>query len=94
MNYLNALKYFVTTRQGPLEGDNGYIKREISAIETVILAGGCHALCRYDIMEATDQDNPSEKETTSKEEKSSAIHLLQTSDSVRYENLNKELHNG
>ena len=27
VNYFNALKYFVNMRQGPLEGDDGYIKR-------------------------------------------------------------------
>ena len=27
VNYLNALKYFVNMRQGPLKGDDGYIKR-------------------------------------------------------------------
>ena len=35
-----------------------------------------------------------DKETTTKEDKFSAIHLLQTSDTVRYGNLNKELKNG
>ena len=34
VNYLNDLRYFVTMRQGPLEGDYGYIKRVISPIET------------------------------------------------------------
>ena len=47
-----------------------------------------------DITESADQANPSEKEMTSEEEKFSAIHLLQTSDTVRYRNLNKELQNG
>ena len=45
-------------------------------------------------MEATDQDNPSEKETSREEYKFSAIHLIQTSDPVKYRNINKELHNG
>ena len=31
-------------RQGPLEGDYGYTKREISAIENLILARGSHVL--------------------------------------------------
>ena len=94
MNYSNALKYFANTRQGYLEGDDGYIKRERLAIETLILDGGRHFLCSPDITEAADQAEPSEKETTSEEEKFSAIHLLQTSDLVKYGNLNKELQNG
>ena len=44
-------------RQGPLEGNGGYIKRAISAIETLILAVGRHMLCSPDIMEAADQAN-------------------------------------
>ena len=77
-----------------MEGDDGYIKRERLAIETLILDGGRHVLCSPDITEAADQAEPSEKETTSEEEKFSVIHLLQTSDLVRYGNLNKGLHNG
>ena len=61
VNYFDALKYFINMRQGPLEGDDGYIKRSRSAIETSILAGGCHTLCSSDIMETADQDNPLEK---------------------------------
>ena len=45
-------------------------------------------------MEVSDEAKPSEKETTREEGKFSAIHLLQTSDPVRYDNLNKELQNG
>ena len=81
-------------RQGPLEGDGRYIKRVRLAIETSILDGGSHVLCSNDIMEAVDQTKPLEKKTTSEEEKFSAINLLQTSDLVRYGNLNKELQNG
>ena len=51
-------------------------------------------LCSPDIMEAIDQAKPSDKETTSEEEKCSAINLIQTSDTGRYVNINKELHNG
>ena len=46
-------------RQGPLEGDDGYIKREISAIETLILSGRRHMLCSTEIIEAADQEKPS-----------------------------------
>ena len=81
-------------RQGPLEGDDGYIKWEGLAIETLILVGGCHVLGSTDTMEAEDQSKPSEKETTSEEEKFSAICFLDMSDPVRYDNINKELHNG
>ena len=76
VNYLNDLRYFVTTRQGPLEGDYGYIKRVISPIETLILSEGHHVLCSPDIMGSVDQANPLEKETTTEEEKFRAIHLL------------------
>ena len=51
-------------------------------------------LCSPDTMELAYQENPPEKETTRKEDKFSAIHLLQTSDMVRYGNLNKEIQNG
>ena len=78
-------------RQGPLESGDGYIKWARSAIKTLILAGGSHVLFSPDTMEAVDQANPSEKETTNEEDKFSTIHLLQTSDPVRYMNLNKEL---
>ena len=78
-------------RQGTLEGDNGYTKQAILTIENLILAGGRHMLCSPDIMEAADQSKPPEKETTSEEENFSVINLLQMSDLVRYENLNKEL---
>ena len=81
-------------RQGPLEGDGRYIKRVRLAIETLILDQGSHVLFSTDIMEAVDQAKPLEKKTTSEEEKFSAINLLQTSDLVRYGNLNKELQNG
>ena len=94
VNYFNVIKYFDNMRQGPLEGDDGYIKRERSAIETLILVGGCHVLGSTDTMEAEDQSKPSEKETTSEEEKFSMIHLLQTSDPVRYGNTNKDIQNG
>ena len=78
-------------RQGALERDNGYIKWARSTIGTLILAGGCHVLCITDIMEAADQAKPPEKETTSEDEKFSAIHLLQMLDPVIYGNINKEL---
>ena len=94
VNYFNAIKYFVSNRQGTLEGNNGYIKRERSEIKTLILAGGRHVLCSTDIMEAKDQTNTPEKETTGEEDKFSAIYLLQTSDPVRYGNVNKEIQNG
>ena len=81
-------------RQGPLEGDDGYIKQASSEIETLILAGGRHVLCIPVIMEAEDQAKPSEKEMTSEEGKFSAIHLLHMSYPVRYGKLNKELQNG
>ena len=42
-------------RQGPLEGEDGYIKRARLAIETFILAVGRHFLCSPDIMEEVDQ---------------------------------------
>ena len=61
VNYFNAPKYFVNVRQGPLEGDNGYIKRAIPAIKTLILAGGRNVLCSPEIMEVTNQENPPEK---------------------------------
>ena len=51
-------------------------------------------LCSTDIMEAKDQTNTPEKETTGEEDKFSAIYLLQTSDPVRYGNVNKEIQNG
>ena len=76
-------------RHGPLEGDEGYKKWVISEIETLIFDGGRHVLCSPAIMEAVDQEKPTGKETKSQEEKFSAIHLLQTSDPVRYGNLNK-----
>ena len=72
-----------------LEGDDGYIKRTRSIIETLILSVGRHVLCINDIMEAADQVNPSDTETTSEEEKFRSIHLIQISDPVRYGNLNK-----
>ena len=50
-------------------------------------------LCSLDIMEAVDQENPLEKEMTREEDKFSAIHLLQTSDTFRYGNINKKLQN-
>ena len=77
-----------------MEGDDGYIKRARLEIETLILAEGRCVLCNTDIVQAADQAKPSEKETKIEEEKFSAIHLLQTSDPVRYGNLNKELYNG
>ena len=86
-------QYFVNMRQGTLEGDDRYIKWVTLAIETLILDGGFHVLCSLDIFEAVDQAKPLEKEATSEEDKLSAIDLLQTSDPVRYGNLNKELHN-
>ena len=52
VNYFNALKYFLNMRQGPLEGDGGYIQRSISTIETLILSGGRHVLCSPDITES------------------------------------------
>ena len=81
-------------RQGLLEGDDGYIRWARQAIERLIFTGGRNLLCSPDIMEAADQANPSQKETTSEEEKYSVINLLQTSDPVRCENLNKQLQNG
>ena len=67
MNYFNALKYLIKTRQGILEGYESYIKQVRSTIKTLILTGGRHVLCSNDIMEVVDQANPSEKETTSEE---------------------------
>ena len=93
-NYFNALKHFVNMRQGILEGENCYTKQARSAIENSIFAVVRHVLCGPDTMEAADQSNPPEKETTSKEEKFGAIRLLQTSYPARYGNLNKELKNG
>ena len=58
VNYFNAMKYFVNTRQGHLKGDNGYTKRTRSAIKNLILAGGSHELCSTDITEAVDQETP------------------------------------
>ena len=81
-------------RQGPLERDEGYIKRARTAIETLVLDGGRHVLFSTDIMGAVDQAKPSEREMKSEEDKFSAIHLLHTSYLFRYGNLNKELHNG
>ena len=94
MNCFNDLKSFVNIRQRTLERDNGYIKRERSEIETLILSGGCHVLCSPEIMEAADQANQLEKETTSEDEEFSTIHLLQTSGPFRCGNLNKKLQNG
>ena len=42
VNYFNALKYFVNMIQETLEGDDGYIKRARSAIETSISDKGLH----------------------------------------------------
>ena len=50
VNYIDAIKYFVNMRQVTLEGDNGYTKRSISAIETLILSRGRHVLCSPKIM--------------------------------------------
>ena len=61
VNYFNALKYFVNMRQGPLEGNNGYIKRARLSIESLIFDGGHHVLCSTDTTEAEDQEKPSEK---------------------------------
>ena len=36
VNYINALKYFVNTIQGPLKRYDGYIKWTILTIETLI----------------------------------------------------------
>ena len=58
MNDLNALKYLVNMKQGPLEGYGGYIKRARSAIKTLTLAGGSHVLCSPAILEAADQAKP------------------------------------
>ena len=94
VNYFYVIQYFVNMIQGPLEGDDGYTKRARSANETLILAVGRNVLCRPDITEAVDQVKSPEKETTSGEEKFSAIHLLHTSDLVRYGNINKGIQNG
>ena len=51
-------------------------------------------LCSTDIMEAVDEAKPPEKETKREEDKFSMIHLLQTSNSVKYRNINKDLQNG
>ena len=53
-------------RQGTLEGDDVYIKRAGSEIETLILAGGRHVLCSTAITEAEDKKKPSEKEKKEK----------------------------
>ena len=58
VNYFNALKYFVNMRQGPLEGNSGYIKQARSEIENLILVGGRHVMCSPDIMEVADQAKP------------------------------------
>ena len=76
-----------------MEGDSGYIKRVILAVETLILAGGNNVFCSTEIMEAAGQSKSPEKETTSEEEKSRAIHRIQMLDTVRCGNLNKELQN-
>ena len=76
VNYFNSLKYFVNTRQGPLEGDEGYTKRARLAIETLILDGGRHVLFSPEIIKSADQVKPPEKETSSEEDKFSAICLL------------------
>ena len=65
VNYFDALKYSVNTRQGTLEEDNAYIKLKRSAIETLILDGRRHVLCIPDIMELADQAKALENETTS-----------------------------
>ena len=65
VNYFNDQKYFVNMRQGRLEEDDSYIKKEILAIETLMLSRWNHVLCSPDITEASDQAKPSEKETTS-----------------------------
>ena len=76
MNYFDAIKSFVNTRQGPLEGDEGYTKRARLAIETLILDGGRHVLFSPEIIKSADQVKPPEKETSSEEDKFSAICLL------------------
>ena len=55
VNYFNDITYFGNMRQGPLEGDYGYIKRARSSIKTLMLSGGSRVLCSPYIMEAVDQ---------------------------------------
>jgi hypothetical protein len=91
--YFNALKAFVNMRQGGNEGDESYLRRCKAAVETLILAGGRHVLSSPQIIDCVDAKNPSKEEVRREEEKFSAIHVLQTSDPVRYNDLNEELKN-
>ena len=90
--FIEALTSFCNVRQGETESNDAFRKRIDAAALTLRLAGGEQVLCNPELMTPADPSNPTVSEVESETEKVKAMMLMLRSDSLRYHELKKDLH--